>query len=218
MLSPVHSPPQDSPWNLNELADLIDAEVLTAAVVLIGLVMRNGALHVLLTRRRAELKHHGGQVAFPGGRVDSVDASAYAAVLRETAEEVGIAAQFIRPLGWHLPYATITGFNVLPLVAELDPGFCLCLSEHEVDAAFEAPLSLFLDPSCRRLETGLFRGRQLSTHVFDFHGFRIWGATAAMLVRLADAMNQIHPIDRNNQTQTTTQLWQPTAVNKERLP
>lgn len=192
VLAPVHAPPQDVPWNLDELADLIDAEVLTTAVVLIGLVPRDGLWHVLLTRRRADLKHHGGQVAFPGGRVDPVDASPFAAVLRETAEEVGIAAHHIHPLGWHLPYATITGFKVLPLVARLDPGFTLELSEYEVDAAFEAPLNLFLDPAARHLESRLFRGRQRQTHVFDFQGFRIWGATAAMLVRLADAMNLAH--------------------------
>lgn len=179
-------PPESVPWNLDELADLIDAEVLTPAVVLVGLVHRPAGWQVLLTQRRAELKHHGGQVAFPGGRIDPLDPSPLAAALRETHEEVGIEAGSIRPLGWHHPYATITGFRVLPLVAELDPQFELKLNAHEVQAAFEAPLGLFTNPAARPLERRHFMGRERSSFVFDFNGFRIWGATAAMLVRLAD--------------------------------
>lgn len=176
------------PWNLGELADLIDAEVLTSAVVLVGLVPRASGWQVLLTRRRQDLKHHGGQVALPGGRVDPADASPWAAVLRETEEEVGIPAHQVHALGWHDPYATITGYRVLPLVARLEPDFALRLSEHEVDAAFEAPLGLFTAAEHRRVESAHWRGRLRQSYVFEHAGFRIWGATAAMLVRLADAM------------------------------
>lgn len=188
LLRMVAAPPACVPWNLDELADLVDAEVLTPAVVLIGLVARADGWHVLLTLRRADLKHHGGQVAFPGGRIDPLDASPLAAVLRETAEEVGIDAARIRPWGWHDPYATITGFRVLPLVAELASDFDLRLNVHEVQSAFEAPLRLFRDPQLRRIERRQFMGRERQSFVFDFNGFRIWGATAAMLVRLADQL------------------------------
>lgn len=188
LLAPPLQPPLSVPWNLDELADLIDAEVLTPAVVLIGLVERPQGWQVLLTQRRAELKHHGGQVAFPGGRVDPLDASPLSAALRETAEEVGIQPEQIEPLGWHEPYATITGFRVLPLVARLHSGFNLRLCEQEVDSAFEAPLELFVDPAFRRIETRQFLGRERSSFVFDYAGYRIWGATAAMLVRLFDQL------------------------------
>lgn len=176
-----------TPWNLAELADLVDPERLQDAAVLCGLIERPQGLHVLLTQRQTGLKHHGGQVSFPGGRIDAGE-SPLAAAQREAFEEIGLPATQIEPLGWMDPYATITQFRVLPLVARIHPPYRWKLSNIEVAAVFEAPLALFLDPEQVRIEQRLFRGRMRSTYVIEHAGFRIWGATAAMLLQLGSQL------------------------------
>jgi NUDIX domain len=86
------------------------------ASVLIPLVMRD-RLHVLLTQRTMHLSSHSGQIAFPGGKADAVDANATATALRETHEEVGISSEFVRVLGTLPIYTTGSAFIVTPVVA-----------------------------------------------------------------------------------------------------
>lgn len=185
-LLPTDRLPDGPPTNLADLAELLPAPLqLRPAAVLCGLRFGDDGWQVLLTRRSAGLPSHGGQVAFPGGRIEAADASAVAAALRETEEEVGIAPDFVEPLGFLPPYATISSYCVYPVVARLYPGYTLTPELGEVDLVFEAPLTLFTDPAQRRLERRHWRGRTWEGHLFEHAGQRIWGATAAMLVQLA---------------------------------
>lgn len=186
-LAPPDRLPDATPRNLAELARVLPAPLqLRPAAVLCGLRLDAGGWQVLLTRRSAGLPSHAGQVAFPGGRIETNDASAVAAALREAEEEVGIAPEFVEPLGFLPPYATISSYCVYPLVARLHPGYTLRPEHGEVDLIFEAPLTLFTDPAHRRIERREWRGHQWQGHLFEHQGQRIWGATAAMLVTLAE--------------------------------
>lgn len=186
-LLPPDRLPEGQPGNLADLIEVLPAPLLLKpAAVLCGLRLAPEGWQVLLTRRSAGLPSHGGQVAFPGGRIEAADASAVAAALREAEEEVGIAAEFVEPLGFLPPYATISSYCVYPLVARLHPGYTLKPEQGEVDLIFEAPLTLFTDPALRRVERRQWRGRMWQSHVFEHEGQRIWGATAAMLVALAE--------------------------------
>ncbi|HEY4560649.1 MAG TPA: CoA pyrophosphatase, partial [Lysobacter sp.] len=111
-LHPLDAPPRGDGWNLAELDGLVEAAAFRDAAVLVGLVPRDDGLRVLLTRRNDALRNHGGQVSFPGGRVDPGDADAIDAALRETTEEVGIPRELVVPIGYLDPVATITGFRV----------------------------------------------------------------------------------------------------------
>ena len=92
-LHPLVAPPQGPGWNLAELHDLVpDGAVSVQAAVLVGLVPREAGTQVLLTRRTDALRQHAGQVSFPGGRVELDDADAVATAMRETHEEIGVAA------------------------------------------------------------------------------------------------------------------------------
>lgn len=172
-------------WNLDSIADVVDPARLSAAAVLVGLVARADGPHVLLTRRHNALNRHAGQVAFPGGRIDPQDRDAVNAALRETWEEVAIAPERIEPLGFLDPYATITGFHVLPVVARLPPDHQARPNPDEVAEAFEVPLAPLLAGQRLASQYSVMMGRPRPYWEYQVGPHRIWGATAAMLVNLA---------------------------------
>ncbi len=150
------------------------------AAVLVPIVVRPEGLSVLLTQRASQLNAHSGQIAFPGGKVDS-DESPLAAALREAHEEIGLEARFIEPLGWLDAYLTGTGFRIAPLVVLVDPGFTLSVNRREVDEAFETPFAFLMDPANHRLDTREWQGRIRTFYAMPYEGRYIWGATAGIL-------------------------------------
>ncbi len=183
-LLPLSGEPSGAGWNLDEIADVIDPQRLVNAAVLVGLIERPAGAHVLLTRRTDSLQHHAGQVSFPGGRIDPEDRSALDAALREAWEEVAIAPAQVEPLGYLDPYATITGFRVLPLVARLPADYRVIPNPDEVVDAFEVPLAPLLAGDRLVSLSDSYRGRARSYWEYQVGPHRIWGATAAMLVNL----------------------------------
>lgn len=183
-LNPLGRPPVAAPWNLEELSGLLaDAQPLRAAV-LVGLVDRPGGLQVLLTRRTGALRHHAGQVSFPGGRIEPGDVDARAAAIRETVEEVGIHAAQLQPLGYLDRIATITGFVVTPLVALVSPEYRALPDADEVDEVFEVPFDYLMSPAnLRRIDVEVGGRRRV---VLEYIGDgdparRIWGVSASIL-------------------------------------
>jgi 8-oxo-dGTP pyrophosphatase MutT (NUDIX family) len=161
-----------------------DASALRAAAVLVPIVARPEELTVLFTQRTAHLKAHSGQISFPGGRLEEHDESAEAAALRETREEIGLAAAYVEVLGRLADYHTRTGFRVTPVVGVVTPPFDLTLDAYEVDEAFEVPLSFLLDPANHERHSREFQGRTVHYYAIAYRGRYIWGATAGMLVNL----------------------------------
>lgn len=191
-LHPLDPEPEHECWNLPEMADLLPADQLTTAAsvraaVLVGLVPRKQGLQVLLTRRTDGLRQHGGQVSFPGGRVDPSDASACAAVERESFEEIGLRPWQLTPLGWLDRLATISGFSVLPLVAVVTPDYVARPDPREVASVFELALDYLMTRDNLRSIPIQWRGR--ARQVLEFvdtgiPGQRVWGATASILYNL----------------------------------
>jgi 8-oxo-dGTP pyrophosphatase MutT (NUDIX family) len=161
---------------------------LREAAVLAPLIDRRDGMTVLLTRRTDHLARHAGQIAFPGGRVEEADADPVATALRETEEEIGLSRRHIEPVGRLDRYVTRTGFAVTPVVAIVHPPFTLTLDRQEVADAFEAPLAFFLDPANRKMQSAEYQGILRHFYVFPYGERNIWGATAGMLVNLAEAL------------------------------
>lgn len=160
---------------------------LTAASVMIGLVMRERPT-VLLTQRTAHLSSHSGQIAFPGGKADADDTGPVATALREAREEVGLSEEFVTVLGSLPHYTTGSQFVITPVVALLHPGFALSANAFEVASIFEVPLDFLMNPANHRrhsLPTVAGSRTWLSMPYHDGTAERfIWGATAGMLRNL----------------------------------
>jgi 8-oxo-dGTP pyrophosphatase MutT (NUDIX family) len=158
------------------------------AAVLIGIVPRPEGPTVLLTQRAATLRSHSAQVAFPGGRVDAVDGSPVVTALREAEEEIGLPRERVRTLGFLDAYLTGTGYRIVPVVALVEPPFSLTLNAHEVDEAFETPLSFLLDPANHRREGREWQGLYRTYYAMPFGDRYIWGATAGMIRNLYERL------------------------------
>lgn len=182
---PLSDPPGPCGWNRDEIVDLFADAVRSPAAVLVPIVNRQDSLSVLLTRRTDHLTQHAGQVSFPGGRSEPDDADAIATALRETREEIGIAAELLDPFGYLDSLETVSGYCVTPVVAWLQPSYHAAPDPREVAEVFEVPLEFFLDPENLRRTRTQFRGRPREILEFTHAGPRIWGATAMMLLNLA---------------------------------
>ncbi|TWB46505.1 CoA pyrophosphatase [Nitrospirillum viridazoti] len=158
------------------------------AAVLVPLVDRPEGMTVLLTQRSAHLAAHGGQISFPGGRVEPEDTDAIATALRETEEEVGLAPTQVEVVGRLDTYYTRTGFRVVPVVGLVNPPFFLQPDPFEVQEVFEVPLSFILDPGSRQRQSREFKGALRHFWVFPYDDRYIWGATAGMLVNLCEVL------------------------------
>jgi 8-oxo-dGTP pyrophosphatase MutT (NUDIX family) len=181
---------ESSDYDLNpEVAASLDpARPLRPAAVLVALVERGGALKVVLTRRAAGLRRHGGQVAFPGGRVDPGDASLAAAALREAWEEVGLEPDAVELLGALDRHETVTRFSVTPFVGRVRGRFEPRPDPAEVAEVFEAPLAFLLDPANLQIHRRRWQGGWRQYYVIPYGPHYIWGATARMLKSLADRL------------------------------
>ncbi len=157
---------------------------LTPAAVLIPIVERHDSLDVLLTVRSPGLRDHAGQISFPGGRVEPGDPDLTATALREAEEEVGIRPAEVDVAGYLQPMPTVTGYAVTPVVGLVHRDFELRIDPTEVAEAFEVPLAFLLDPANEVHSERDVSGVAVPVITFEYGRFRIWGATATMVVAL----------------------------------
>ena len=161
---------------------------LIPAGVLVPLFDRAAELTVLLTERSSALKHHAGQIAFPGGRMEDADATIADTALREAYEEVGIAPSRVRLAGYLEPLPTVSGYAVTAVVGFVDEAVELVLDPSEVSAAFEVPLDFVMDERNQRTGVRRYRDTDIPVVEFNYESHRIWGATAHMLVELKNIL------------------------------
>lgn len=177
-----------SDFDLNPDTVLPKGRKLRAAGVLIAVDMTGAVPQVLLTKRSSALKHHPGQIAFPGGKQEEFDADVTAAALREADEEIGLPVRLPQVLG-HLPvHETVTGFLVTPVVAVLTDRFDVKPDPGEVEEVFRVPLAHLADPANYIVQSRRWRGVRRYFFTVPYGPYYIWGATARMLRGLAARM------------------------------
>lgn len=162
---------------------------LRPAAVLVCTILGDGLPAIRLTKRSSALKHHPGQLAFPGGKIDDGDAGPEDAALREAEEEIGLDRSTVRVLGTLAPHATVTGFTVTPVLA-MAPPFEPVPERGEVDEVFDVPFAYLTDPARYRIEQRRWRGTMRSYYTIPYGPHYVWGATARMLRGLADRLAQ----------------------------
>ena len=174
-----------------EIVGLLEKPPVPAAV-LVPIIMRPEP-SLLLTRRTAHLKSHAGQVSFPGGRIDPEDKDAEAAALREAWEEIALDPAVVEIIGRMDDYVTGTGYRITPVLGLLPPDARVRPSPDEVEAVFEFPFSVLLDPDAPRRQKQHVRGQWREYWVWPHPDHFIWGATAAIMHHLAGKLRCASP-------------------------
>jgi len=190
-LSPAASAPGEDPgWITNATPEIVAhlrarmPERRVPAAVLVPLIERATGWTVLLTQRSAALREHAGQISFPGGRIESQDANAWAAALREAEEEIGLSADKIEFAGYLPDHLVASGFRITPVVGFVHPEHDLRLAAAEVHDAFEVPLAFLFDAGNHRSRPRRLGGVEVETTDIPYGARTIWGATAGMLLSL----------------------------------
>lgn len=162
---------------------------MTPAAVLVPLIETAAGFSVLLTQRTADLKHHAGQIAFPGGRLEPCDTNAIDCALRETEEEVGLTRASVEILGQLDPYVTITGYDVTPVVGAVTPPVTLSPDPVEVAHVFEVPLDFLMDPTNHQRVEREANGIKRAYYAMPYGPHYIWGATAGMILNMFEVLS-----------------------------
>jgi 8-oxo-dGTP pyrophosphatase MutT (NUDIX family) len=148
--------------------------------------------HVVLTRRRADLRRHAGEISFPGGRMDAEDADLSTTALREAEEEIGLARTDVRLLGQLPAVSTFaTNYVIHPFVGTIPAGVAWRLSPREVDSVLELPLTAL---QAGRTRTRMKRrGISFETDAYVVEEHLIWGATARIIEYLLERLQGSGP-------------------------
>ena len=163
-----------------------DRKLRPAAVAILVQDHPNGS-RVLLTKRPSSMKHHPGQIAFPGGKADPTDPDIFRTALREAEEEVGLIASQATLVGVLRPHETVTQFQIHPHIMKVDATFHPNPHAEEVAEAFWVPLSHLMQTASYQIQSRRWRGARRYYYAVPYGPYYIWGATARILFSLAQS-------------------------------
>lgn len=158
------------------------------AAVLVAITTFGDAPRVILTKRSHALKHHPGQVAFPGGKVDAGDGSVIGTALREAREEVALPSETVEILGTLPVHTSVTRFVVTPVIGLVSRPFEPICEPGEVTEIFAPPLDFLMERSRYLVEGRMWQGSIRRYYAVPWGPYYIWGATARILRGLAERM------------------------------
>ena len=175
-----------SDYDLNPDVVLPEGRKLRPAGVLVPICVMQGEARLYLTKRSSALKHHPGQIAFPGGKQDDSDLTIIDTALREAREEIGLAPEAVQVIGTVPSHETVTSFQVKPVVALVDQAFVPVPEPGEVEEVFHVPLDHVLREQNFSVQYRRWRGMRRHYYTVPYGPYYIWGATARILRSLTD--------------------------------
>ena len=179
-----HNP--QSPSNLESFTRPFKQDVtsLKKAAVLLPLVKRPHGLNLILTERALHLKHHPGQVSFPGGKYEHTDPNLQHTALRETEEEIGILRNKVSIFGSLPRLPTVSGFVISPFLGFVDTDHTTLIDYQEVRSVFEVPLEFLLNHNNFHQQHLIVNQKRYFTYCIPYKNKFIWGVTAQILKNL----------------------------------
>lgn len=180
---------ESSDFDLNPGLRLPTGRVLRPAAVLIAVQTGPSGADLILTKRSSRLKHHPGQIAFPGGKVEPGDGGPIGAALRESREEVGLPQDLVTVLGTLPQHETVTGFLVTPVLGIVSGEFTPQPEAGEVEEVFTVPLAHVTTLANFRIERRRWQDEWRRYYAVPYGPYYIWGATARILRGLADRLS-----------------------------
>lgn len=163
---------------------------LTAAAVLLPIMFQKEGPEVVLTKRAKTLKHHAGQIAFPGGKVEEFDLSETQTAIRESFEEVGLQRKGVKVLGMLPRHETFTGYLISPFVGLISNPQKLKPEASEVSEIFSVPLKFLLNKDNMQVKRYKFNGIERGYFVIPYGPYYIWGATARIIKSFSDLIGE----------------------------
>lgn len=176
---------ESSDYDLNPGNAPPEGRVLRSAAVLVALTEGAAGPDLVLTKRSSALRHHPGQIAFPGGKQDPGDPTPEAAALREAQEEIGLDPRQVELLGRMPAHETVTGFMITPVIGRIRGPFLPVPEAGEVEEVFRVPFAHVMDPARFRIERRIWQGQWRAYYTVPWGPYYIWGATARILRGLA---------------------------------
>jgi 8-oxo-dGTP pyrophosphatase MutT (NUDIX family) len=173
-----------------EEAAAMDAPGRTDAAVLVPLFADRGELHAVFTKRREDLRRHAGEISFPGGRQDFPDEDLRTTALRESEEEIGLAADDVELVGALPPTGTfVTNYKIHPFVGVIRPSHEWVPQPLEVEEVLELSLpALVRGYESKRL---VGKGVPFKTPTYTVDGHLVWGATARIVRALLERLGPL---------------------------
>jgi 8-oxo-dGTP pyrophosphatase MutT (NUDIX family) len=159
------------------------------AAVLVPLFNKEGNCHLLLTKRTDQVKHHKGEISFPGGMVDEDDLGLEDTALREAFEEIGLKESDVQIIGALDDIVTVTEFIVTPFVGLFPYPYPFKTSPVEIAELIEVPLSFLLTEENFNEREITRMGRKEIIYAYQYGGHTIWGATARILKQFLDIIS-----------------------------
>ena len=163
---------------------------LTSAAVLLAIIFKKEGPEVVLTRRAKTLKHHAGQIAFPGGKVEESDSSEMQTAIRESFEEVGLQRKGVRVLGMLPRHETVTGYLISPFVGLIKNPQELKPEVSEVSEIFNVPLKFLLNKDNMQVKRRKFNDVERGYYAIPYGPYYIWGATARIIKSFSDLIGE----------------------------
>jgi 8-oxo-dGTP pyrophosphatase MutT (NUDIX family) len=167
----------------------------TQAAVLLPVVCHPDEVTLLFTERTSHLKHHAGQISFPGGKKDHRDPNLLFTAIRETHEEIGLKVSPNQIIGNLPAYRTISAFEVFPFIGLIDPDPLLKPNQNEVASTFEIPITFLLNKNNHFTHWFERSKQRWPVYFIHWQDKQIWGATAAFIRNLANICEGYVPVN-----------------------